>query len=136
MAQPSRRAVTPGLLAKSGIGPYLQAQVLWCTNQQGGEIMDFFDKMKDGISKGIDTIGSKGKELMEDTQTQLQISSLKDKRKKSLEDLGVLAYALFQKGMLVDEGAKQACEAIVSLDQQIAAKQAELQQGDPGAKPA
>jgi membrane protease subunit (stomatin/prohibitin family) len=98
--------------------------------------MDFFDKMKDGISKGIDTIGTKGKELMEDTQTQLQISSLKDKRKKSLEELGALAYALFQRGALVDEGAKPVCEAIASLDQQIAAKQAQLAQSHPQEKPA
>jgi hypothetical protein len=88
--------------------------------------MDFFDKMKDGISKGIDTIGAKGKELVEETQVQLQISSLRGKRKESLEELGALAFALFQKGALADEAAKKVCEAIASLDQQIAAKQAEL----------
>ena len=88
--------------------------------------MDFFDKMKDGLSKGIDTIGAKGKELMEDTQAQLQISSLRDKRKKALEDLGALAYALFQRGALADDGVKGICETIGSLDQQISAKQAEL----------
>ena len=98
--------------------------------------MDFFDKMKDGLSKGIDTIGAKGKELMEDTQTQLQISSLRDKRKKSLEDLGALAYALFQKGALADAGVKAVCETIGSLDQQIAAKQAALDQSHQEAKPA
>ena len=98
--------------------------------------MAFFDKMKDNISKGIDTIGAKGKELMEDTQTQLQISSLRDKRKKALEDLGALAYALVQKGELADEGAKAACAAIGSLDQQIAAKQALLDQGHEESKPA
>jgi hypothetical protein len=96
--------------------------------------MDFFDKMKDGLSKGIDTIGARGKELMEDTQTQLQISSLRDKRKKTLEDLGALAYALFQKGAFPDEGAKALGEAITSLDQLIAAKQAELRHD--GAPPA
>ena len=98
--------------------------------------MDFFDKMKDGLSKGIDTIGAKGKELMEDTQTQLQISSLRDKRKKSLEDLGALAYALFQNGALADAGAKAVCETIGSLDRQIAAKQATLDQGHQEGKPA
>jgi hypothetical protein len=98
--------------------------------------MDFFDKMKDGITKGIDTIGAKGKELMEDTQTQLQISSLRDKRKKALEDLGALAYALCQKGALADEGAKQACETIASLEQQIAAKQAALTQAHQVGQPA
>jgi len=98
--------------------------------------MDFFDKMKDGLSKGIDTIGAKGKELMEDTQTQLQIGSLRDKRRKSLEDLGALAYALFQKGAFADEGAKAACATIASLDQQIAAKQALLDQGHEATKPA
>lgn len=98
--------------------------------------MDFFDKVKDGLSKGIDTIGAKSKELMEDTQTQLQISSLRDKRKKSLEELGALAYALLQKGALADEGAKAAGEAIAALDQQIAAKQAALDQSHEGARPA
>ena len=55
---------------------------------------------------------------------------------KALEDLGALAYALFQKGALADEGAKALCETIGSLDQQIAAKQAALGQGRPEEKPA
>lgn len=98
--------------------------------------MDFFDKMKDGLSKGIDTIGAKGKELMEDTQTQLQISSLRDKRKTSLEALGAVAYVLFQKGVLTDEEAKAVCVTIGSLDQQIAAKQALLDQSHQADKQA
>lgn len=88
--------------------------------------MDFFDKVKDGLSKGIDTIGAKGKELMEDTQAQLQLAGLRDKRKDALAELGTLTFALFQKGGAVDAGARPACEAIAALDQQIAAKQAEL----------
>jgi hypothetical protein len=88
--------------------------------------MDFFDKMKDNISKGIDTIGAKGKELVEETQLQLQLSSLREKRQKSLEELGALAYAQFQKAPPTDEAAKRVCDAIAALDLQIAAKQAEL----------
>jgi hypothetical protein len=88
--------------------------------------MDFLDKMKDGLSKGIDTIGAKGKELVEDTQTHIQIKSLQNQRGKALEELGVLAFALFQKGALADDGARKVCESIVALDQQIAAKKAEL----------
>ena len=98
--------------------------------------MALFDKMKDGLTKGIDTLGAKGKELLEETQTQLQISSLRDKRRKTLEELGAVAYVLFQKGALVDEGAKALCEAIGSLDQQIAAKQATLGEGHQGGKAA
>jgi hypothetical protein len=98
--------------------------------------MDFLDKMKDGITKGIDTIGAKGKELYEDTQTQLQLSSLRDQRRKSLEELGAIAFALFEKGALADEGAKKVCQAIASLDQQIAAKQAELSSARPEEKAA
>lgn len=88
--------------------------------------MDFLDKMKDGISKGIDTIGAKGKELMENTQTQLQISSLRDKREKAVEELGAIAYGLYQQGALLAEGAKTTCETIAALDKEIAAKQEEL----------
>ena len=88
--------------------------------------MDFLDKMKDGLSKGMDTIGAKGKELMEDTQAHLQIRTLQGQREKAVAELGDLAYALFQKGALADEGAKKAAEAIAALDRQIAAKRAEL----------
>jgi alpha-D-ribose 1-methylphosphonate 5-triphosphate synthase subunit PhnG len=91
--------------------------------------MDFLDKMKDGISKGIDTIGAKGKELVEDTQAHLQIKSLQNQREKAVAELGTLAYALFQKGALADEGAKRVCENIAALDQQIAARKAELESG-------
>jgi hypothetical protein len=90
--------------------------------------MDFLDKMKGGITKGIDTIGAKGKELMEDTQAHLQIKSLQNQREKAVAELGALAYALFQKGGLADEAAKKVCESIAALDQQIAAKQAELKE--------
>jgi len=95
--------------------------------------MDFFDKMKDGLSKGIDTISTKGKELMDETQVQFQVSSLRDRRSKALEDLGALAYALFQRGALADDGAKVVCGTIADLDQQIAAKLAELKHETPAA---
>ena len=88
--------------------------------------MDFLDKMKDGITKGIDTIGAKGKELADDAQAHLQVRTLQNQREKAVQDLGVLALSLFQKGALADEGAKKLCEAIAALDQQIAAKKAEL----------
>jgi hypothetical protein len=88
--------------------------------------MDFLDKMKDGISKGIDTIGAKGKELVEDTQAHIQIKSLQNQRGKAIEELGALAFAMFQKGALADEGARKVCESIVALDRQIATRQAEL----------
>ena len=88
--------------------------------------MTFLDKMKDNISKGIDTVSAKGKELMEDTQAHLAIKSLQNQKEKALGELGALAYALFQKGALADEAAKKVCEGIASLDQQIAAKEAEL----------
>lgn len=88
--------------------------------------MDFIDKMKDGISKGIDTVSAKGKELVEDTQAHLAIRSLQSQREKAVADLGALALSLSQKGALADEGAKKICESIADLDRQIAAKQAEI----------
>lgn len=93
--------------------------------------MDFFDKVKDGLSKGIDTIGAKSKELVEDAQTQLALSSLRDKRQKALEGLGAAAYALFQKGALAAPETKELCESIADLDKQIDARQAELKHAAP-----
>jgi alpha-D-ribose 1-methylphosphonate 5-triphosphate synthase subunit PhnG len=88
--------------------------------------MDFLDKMKDGITKGIDTVSAKGKDLMEDAQAHLAIRNLQNEREKAVAELGALALALFQKGALADEGAKKVCENIASIDRQIAAKEAEL----------
>ena len=90
--------------------------------------MDFLDKMKDGISKGIDTVSAKGKDLMEDAQAHLAIRNLQSEREKAVGELGALALALFQKGALADEGAKKVCESIASIDKQIAAKEAELKE--------
>jgi hypothetical protein len=90
--------------------------------------MDFLDKMKEGLSKGIDTVSAKGKDLMEDAQAHLAIKSLQNQKEKALGELGGLAFALFQKGALADEAAKKVCESIASLDQQIAAKEAELKE--------
>jgi len=89
--------------------------------------MDFLDKMKDGITKGIDTVSAKGKDMMEDVQAHLAIRNLQSEREKAVAELGALAFALFQKGALADEGAKKVCESIASLDQQIAAKEAEIE---------
>ena len=91
--------------------------------------MDFLDKMKDSLSKGIDTVSAKGKDLMEDAQAHLAIRNLQSEREKAVAELGALAFALFQKGALADEGAKKVCESIASIDKQIAAKEAELKQG-------
>ena len=88
--------------------------------------MDFLDKMKDGLSKGIDTVSAKGKELVEDTQAHLAIRSLQGQKEKALGELGALAFALFQKGALADEAAKKVCESIAAIDRQIAAKEAEI----------
>ena len=90
--------------------------------------MDFLDKMKDGISKGIDTVSAKGKDLMEDAQAHLAIRNLQSEREKAVAELGALALALFKKGALADEGAKKVCESIASIDKQIAAKEAELKE--------
>ena len=88
--------------------------------------MDFLDKMKDGLTKGMDTVSAKGKDLMEDAQAHLAIKSLQGQKEKALGELGALAFALFQTGALADEAAKKVCENIAAIDRQIAAKEAEI----------
>jgi hypothetical protein len=95
--------------------------------------MAFLDKMKDSISKGIDTVSAKGKELAEDTQAYLQVKSLQGQREKALLELGTVALGLCQKGALADEAAKKICDAIAALDAQIAAEQAKLHDQKPKA---
>lgn len=87
--------------------------------------MDILDKMKEGLSKGIETIGTKGKELVEGAQLQLQLSSLREKRQKAVEALGALAYALAKTSPPADPEAQRICAEIAEIERQIELKEAE-----------
>lgn len=90
---------------------------------------DFFDKIKQGVGKGITTVSVKSKEVFETTKLKGQIGTLQGQKREALEELGNIVYNLFLKGGFDEERInKGKCEAIAGLDRQIKEKEEELRQ--------
>jgi len=90
-------------------------------------VADFFDKVKQGIGRGVTTVSVRSKEVLETTQIKSQISALQERRSDALEELGNIVYTLFVKNQSDDERVRSRCKAIADLDRQIREKEEELQ---------
>jgi hypothetical protein len=89
--------------------------------------MDFFDKLKEGIDKGVKTVGVKSREMVDAMSIKNQLANLRDEKRTLLEELGRVAYAAFQAAPAADPAIREKCEGISALDQQIAEKERELE---------
>ena len=87
---------------------------------------DFFEKVKQGMGKGVTTVSVRSKEVLETTQIKSQISELQKRRSAALEELGNIVYTLFLKNEPDDERVRNRCTAIAELDRQIREKEDEL----------
>jgi len=57
---------------------------------------DFLDKLKQGLDKGITTVGVKSKEVIETRKVKGQITNLEFKKKMALEELGKTTYIRYR----------------------------------------
>jgi NADH pyrophosphatase NudC (nudix superfamily) len=89
---------------------------------------DFFQKVKQGIGKGVTTASVKSKEVLETTKTKSQINGLQEQKKALLEELGNNVYTMFLEGGFDEEGLKTKCPAIAALDGEIKSKEQELKE--------
>lgn len=89
--------------------------------------MDFFDKLKDGIDKGVKTVSVKSREMVDAISIKNQLANLRDEKRVLLEELGRLAYAAFQQAPVVDPAIREKCEGIAMLDERIMEKERELE---------
>ena len=89
---------------------------------------DFFDKVKQGIGKGITTVSVKSKEALETTKLKGLIGKLQEQKESSLEELGNIVFTMFLKGKFDEKRIKEKCEIIRELDSRIKDKEEELKQ--------
>jgi hypothetical protein len=89
---------------------------------------DIFQKVRQGIGKGVATASVKSKEVLEATKIKSQISALEEQKKALLEELGNIVYTMSSKGNLDEERLRTKCSAIAALDDRIKQKQEELKQ--------
>ncbi len=88
----------------------------------------FFDKVKEGIDKGVATAGAKSKELIETQQVRSKIGELEGQKRAALEELGSLVYEMAQKDSFEPAAIKSRADAITALAGQIAEQEEELRQ--------
>jgi len=89
---------------------------------------DFFDKVKEGISKGVSTVSIKSKEMLEANKIKGEIDNLQREKKADLEELGSTIYTMFREGKNYNEGIiQEKCEALLKIDSRIEEKEKELE---------
>jgi NADH pyrophosphatase NudC (nudix superfamily) len=89
-------------------------------------VADFFDKLKQGVGKGVTTVSVKSREALEASKLKSQITDLQKQKKEALEELGNIAHTMFLKGALDEERLRAKSAAIAALDDQIKQKESEL----------
>jgi len=80
---------------------------------------DFFDKVKQGISRGVTTASVKSKEMLEVTRLKSQIDTVQIQKRGAIEELGNIVYTMLLKENIDEVRIKDKGTAILKLDSQI-----------------
>jgi NADH pyrophosphatase NudC (nudix superfamily) len=89
---------------------------------------DIFDKLKQGVGKGVTTVSVKSKEMMEVSKLKSQTAEIQRQKKEALEELGNIVYSMHLKGSFDEERLRAKSAAIVTLDDQMRHKEKELKE--------
>jgi hypothetical protein len=92
------------------------------------KMADFLEKMREGLGKGVSTLGTKSKELLDSNRVKSQISDLERQKKEHLVELGTAVCLMLDEENLVPELLKTKRKAITEIDRQIEIKEEELAQ--------
>lgn len=87
---------------------------------------DFFDKLKQGVGKGVTTVSVKSKEMLEASKLKSLVADIQRQKKVALEELGNIVYTMHLKGSFDEERLRTKSAGIVALDEQIKQKENEL----------
>ena len=87
---------------------------------------DFFDKLKQGVNKGLTTASVRSKELLDANRVKSEISEFEQQKQKALGELGASVCSMLDSGGIDDEALKTARAAIARIEDQINEKQQEV----------
>lgn len=87
---------------------------------------DFFDKLRQGVEKGVTTVSVKSKEMIEVTKLNSQIAEILKQKKEALGELGNIVYTMYLKSAFDEERLRDKSAFISALDEQIKQKKSEL----------
>jgi ribosomal protein L40E len=80
---------------------------------------DFFEKVKGGIDKGIKTVSSKGKELIETTKLKGEIRDVQNSVDIKFQAFGKKVFEMLNRGALIEDELRAECKEIASLFKKI-----------------
>lgn len=95
---------------------------------------NLFEKIKKGLNKGIDTIGTKSKEFMDANKVKGDILDLKRKKVNIFEEIGQNAYTMFKANNFIENELKEKYLEIDEIIKQIEQKEEKLKQIHENAK--
>ena len=89
-------------------------------------MVDFLDKVVQGVGKGLTTVSVRSKEAVAVARIRGEIAAMQAQRRGALEELGSIVFTMSVKGLLDEKRIKEKCEAIRRVDGEIRDKEGEL----------
>lgn len=87
---------------------------------------DFFDKVRQGIDKGVTVVSVKSKEMMEVAKIKNQLGALRNQQGTAFCVLGEQVYQMYLQNGFNEEKIRNKCEMIALLGSQIQEKESNL----------
>lgn len=87
----------------------------------------FFDKVVEGINRGVSTVSEGSKTLVEKANLNTQIKDIEKDKSRMLQNLGTLVYNLHVRGEASIEQCTGMYNEVVAMDQRLVALQQQLQ---------
>lgn len=87
----------------------------------------FFDKVVEGLNKGVSTVSEGSKLIVEKANLNTQIKDVEREKGRLLQNMGTLIYNLHASGEIKIEQCIGMCNEVSAMDQKIVALQQQLQ---------
>lgn len=91
-------------------------------------MVDLFDRVKQGLDKGVAVVSVKSKEMMEVVKIKNQLGVLRDQRESAFSLLGEIVYQMYLQNGFNEEKIRNKCEIIALLASQILEKENDLRE--------
>ncbi len=91
-------------------------------------MVDLFDRVKQGLDKGVAVVSVKSKEMMEVVKIKNQLGVLRNQRESAFSLLGEIVYQMYLQNGFNEEKIRNKCEIIALLASQIHEKENNLRE--------
>ncbi len=80
---------------------------------------EFLDKIKENIGKGLTTVTTASKELIETSRLKGEIAAARRRRRELLEELGSIVFVMTSREAFDMERVREKCREVAGIDERI-----------------